>query len=105
MSLIEELRLRLDVCDRARAFYSAVCHLEQNDPEVIKLVAALGESVKALDAYENPPAKECVQEIAPDPSAPLIALIRNSLASCPIGAGCHACAADRARLVELGEFQ
>ena len=62
--MIKELGLRLDVCDRARAFHSAACHLDSADPEFIACFAELTKAVEALDAYENPPAQECVQENA-----------------------------------------
>ncbi len=101
MSLAEQVRLRLEVADRAIAFHGARCHCDDSSPEVSQAFGALDVAVQALDTYENPPAQMCVQ--APIESADeLIARLRENISACKI-LGCVGCHADRKRLLELGE--
>jgi hypothetical protein len=103
-ALLEPIRLHLEIAEAARAFHSASCHLDNADPTVVKAFAALTTAIAALDAFENPPAQECVQELVPpELRAELVATLRSAMAKCTLKFGCAACDADRARLVELGE--
>ncbi len=63
MSLAEQVRLRLEVADRAMAFYSAACHADGSEQR--DAFAKLGAAIEAVDAYENPPAQVAVQEREP----------------------------------------
>jgi hypothetical protein len=66
MSLAENVRLNLELADRARAYYSARCHLDDADPALVHAFEELESAVKALDAYENPPAQVAVQAPSSD---------------------------------------
>lgn len=107
MSLAERVRLRLEVTDRAMAFHSAACHLDNADPEVIGRFSQLTKAIEAVDAYENPPAQECVLEPVDETRAARVAELRARLAACPTPRStsfCKRCSAIREQLAQLGDW-
>ena len=101
MTLPEQVRLRLEVADRAMAFHSAACHLDNADPEVIRRFEDLTKAIEVLDAFENPPAQVCVQE--PAQELDIAAVFRADLKSCTAGTDCPVCYGIRAYLSRIGE--
>ena len=60
--LAEEVRLELVIAMRARGLHSALCHLDNNDPEVRKRFDELDAAIKAAELWKNPTPVECVLE-------------------------------------------